>query len=54
MGELLDIDGKPITIADLWAVSPGNGRSAGSTGQIDFTSWGKTNPRGVWCHRAGV
>ncbi|HUN38784.1 MAG TPA: TIGR03118 family protein [Acetobacteraceae bacterium] len=38
MGKLLGIDGKPITIGDLWALTPGNGGSAGSTGQVYFTS----------------
>jgi uncharacterized protein (TIGR03118 family) len=38
MGKLLGIDGKPVTIGDLWSLTPGNGGSAGSTGEIYFTS----------------
>ena len=38
VGKLLGIDGKPITIGDLWTLTPGNGGSAGSTGEIYFTS----------------
>ena len=38
VGKLDGIDGKPITIGDLWALTPGNGGKAGSKGEIFFTS----------------
>jgi uncharacterized protein (TIGR03118 family) len=38
VGQLTGIDGKPITIGDLWTLTPGNGGSAGSTGEMYFTS----------------
>jgi len=38
VGKLDGVDGKPISIGDLWALTPGNGGSAGSTGEIYFTS----------------
>jgi uncharacterized protein (TIGR03118 family) len=38
MGKLLGIDGKAITIGDLWALTPGNGGKAGSSGEIYFTA----------------
>jgi uncharacterized protein (TIGR03118 family) len=38
VGTLDGVDGKPITIGDLWALTPGNGGSAGSKGEIFFTS----------------
>ena len=31
-------DGKPIEIGDLWTMTPGNGGSAGSKGEIYFTA----------------
>ena len=31
VGKLTGVDGKPITIGDLWTLTPGNGSSAGST-----------------------
>ena len=37
VGTLDGVDGKPITIGDLWALTPGNGGRAGSTGEIFFT-----------------
>ena len=48
MGKLLGIDGKPITIGDLWALTPGNGGSAGSTGQIYFTSGVQNESAGLF------
>jgi hypothetical protein len=37
-GTLDGVDGKPITIGDLWALTPGNGGMAGSKGEIFFSS----------------
>jgi uncharacterized protein (TIGR03118 family) len=48
MGKLLGIDGKPITIPDLWTLTPGNGASAGSTGQIYFTSGVQNESAGLF------
>jgi len=48
MGKLLGIDGKPITIPDLWTLTPGNGGSAGSTGQIYFTSGVQNESAGLF------
>ena len=49
MGKLFGIDDKPITISDLWALSPGNDGQAGSSGEIYFTSGGKDETlRLVW------
>ena len=38
VGQLLGVDGKPITIGDLWALTPGNGGLAGSKGEVFFTA----------------
>jgi uncharacterized protein (TIGR03118 family) len=38
VGKLDGVDGKPITIGDLWALTPGNGGSAGSKGEVFFTA----------------
>ena len=38
VGKLDGVDGKPITIGDLWSLTPGNGGSAGSKGEIFFTA----------------
>jgi uncharacterized protein (TIGR03118 family) len=38
VGTLDGVDGKPITIGDLWALTPGNDGMAGSKGEILFTS----------------
>ena len=38
VGKLLGIDGKAITIGDLWALTPGNDGKAGSSGEIYFTA----------------
>jgi uncharacterized protein (TIGR03118 family) len=46
-GKLDGVDGKPITIGDLWALTPGNGDMAGSKGEIFFTS-------GVQAESAGL
>ena len=37
-GKLDGVDGKPIMIGDLWALTQGNGGAAGSRGEIFFTS----------------
>ena len=41
-GKLLGADGKPITIGDLWAITPGNGGAAGDPNTLYFTA-GVTN-----------
>ena len=38
VGKLDGIDGKPISIGDLWALTPGNGGEAESKGEIFFTA----------------
>ena len=38
MGKLLGSDGTPITIGDLWALTPGNGGSGGDPNTIYFTA----------------
>jgi uncharacterized protein (TIGR03118 family) len=48
VGQLTGVDGKPIEIGDLWALTPGNGGSAGSTGKIYFTSGVKGESQGLF------
>jgi uncharacterized protein (TIGR03118 family) len=48
VGTLDGVDGKPITIGDLWALTPGNGAKAGSTGEIFFTSGVKDESSGLF------
>jgi hypothetical protein len=48
MGRLLGIDGKAITIGDLWALSPGNDGKAGSSGEIYFTAGVKDEAQGLF------
>src|SRR5271166_1457914 len=48
MGQLTGVDGKPITIGDLWTLTPGNGGSAGSTGEIYFTSGVQGESQGLF------
>ena len=48
MGKLLGVDGKPITIGDLWALTPGNGGSAGSKGEIYFTAGVQDESQGLF------
>jgi uncharacterized protein (TIGR03118 family) len=38
LGKLNGIDGKPIVLEDLWALTPGNGSAAGSAQKIYFTA----------------
>jgi len=38
VGTLDGVDGKPISIGDLWTLTPGNGGMAGSKGEIFFTA----------------
>jgi len=38
LGQLAGTDGKPIAITDLWALTPGNGTSAGTTDALYFTA----------------
>jgi len=47
-GKLLDADGKPIVIGDLWAITPGNGGSAGSPNTIYFTAGVKDEAQGLF------
>jgi uncharacterized protein (TIGR03118 family) len=47
VGKLDGIDGKPITIGDLWALTPGNGGMAGSSGEVFFTSGVQDESAGI-------
>ena len=47
-GKLLGVDGKPITIGDLWALTPGNGGAAGSKGEIYFTAGVQNEAQGLF------
>jgi uncharacterized protein (TIGR03118 family) len=48
VGQLTGVDGKPITIGDLWSLTPGNGGSAGSTGEIYFTAGVQDESQGLF------
>ena len=48
MGKLLGIDNKPITIGDLWSLTPGNDGKAGSSGEIYFTAGIKDEAQGLF------
>jgi uncharacterized protein (TIGR03118 family) len=48
VGPLLGTDSKPITIGDLWTLTPGNGTSAGSTGEIYFTAGVQAESQGLF------
>jgi uncharacterized protein (TIGR03118 family) len=48
VGQLTGVDGKPIEIGDLWTLTPGNGGSAGSTGEIYFTSGVQGESQGLF------
>ncbi|HKM64515.1 MAG TPA: TIGR03118 family protein [Acidisphaera sp.] len=48
VGKLTGADGKPITIGDLWSLTPGNGGSAGSKGQIYFTAGVHAESQGIF------
>jgi uncharacterized protein (TIGR03118 family) len=48
MGKLLGIDGKAITIGDLWALTPGNDGKGGSSGEIYFTAGVKDEAQGIF------
>ena len=48
MGALKGIDGNPITIGDLWSLTPGNNGSAGSKGQIYFTAGVQNESQGIF------
>jgi uncharacterized protein (TIGR03118 family) len=57
VGQLTGVDGKPITIGDLWTLTPGNGGSAGSTGEIYFTAGVQGEAQGLFgsiSHVAGT
>jgi uncharacterized protein (TIGR03118 family) len=47
-GTLKGADGKPIVIGDLWAISPGNGGSGGSTNTLYFTAGVQDEAHGVF------
>ena len=56
VGKLDGVDGKPIGIGDLWALTPGNGGAAGSKGDIYFTAGVQDESFGVFgaiAHVAG-
>jgi len=48
VGPLLGIDGKPLTIGDLWTLTPGNGGSAGSPGEIYFAAGVREESQGLF------
>jgi uncharacterized protein (TIGR03118 family) len=48
MGRLLGSDGKPISIGDLWALTPGNGGSAGDPNAIYFTAGVQSEAHGLF------
>jgi len=48
VGQLMGVDGKPITIGDLWTLTPGNGGTGGSKGEIYFTSGVQGESQGVF------
>jgi uncharacterized protein (TIGR03118 family) len=47
-GKLLGSDGKPIVIGDLWALTPGNGGSAGDPNSIYFTAGVQDEAHGLF------
>jgi uncharacterized protein (TIGR03118 family) len=48
MGKLLGIYNKPITIGDLWSLTPGNDGKAGNSGEIYFTAGIKDEAQGLF------
>jgi hypothetical protein len=48
VGTLDGVDGKPITIGDLWTLTPGNGAKAGSQGEIFFTAGVQNESSGLF------
>jgi uncharacterized protein (TIGR03118 family) len=48
VGTLDGVDGKPITIGDLWALTPGNDGMAGSSGEIFFSAGVKNESFGLF------
>jgi uncharacterized protein (TIGR03118 family) len=48
LGNLLGADGKPLVIGDLWALTPGNGGSAGDPNTLYFTAGVKDEAHGVF------
>jgi uncharacterized protein (TIGR03118 family) len=48
VGTLDGVDGKPITIGDLWTLTPGNGGMAGSKGEIFFTAGVQNESSGLF------
>ena len=47
-GKLNGPDGKPITIGDLWAITPGNGGKGGSPDTLYFTAGVKDEAQGLF------
>jgi len=47
-GQLTGVDGKPIAIGDLWALTPGNGGLAGDINTIYFTAGVKEEAQGLF------
>ncbi|MDR3531505.1 MAG: TIGR03118 family protein [Rhodopila sp.] len=47
-GQLTGANGKPITIGDLWAITPGNGGSGGSPNTLYFTSGVQNEAQGLF------
>jgi uncharacterized protein (TIGR03118 family) len=48
LGKLLGIDGKPLVIGDLWALTPGNGGSAGDPNTLYFTAGVQDEAHGLF------
>ena len=47
-GKLDGPDGQPITIGDLWAITPGNGGNGGSPDTLYFTAGGHMEKQGLF------
>ena len=48
VGKLDGANGQPITIGDLWAITPGNGGSGGSPNTLYFTAGVKNEAQGLF------
>jgi uncharacterized protein (TIGR03118 family) len=48
VGKLLGSDGKPITIGDLWAITPGNGGVGGDANSLYFTAGVQNEAHGLF------
>ena len=47
-GKLAGANGQPITIGDLWAITPGNGGSGGSPDTLYFTAGVQNEAQGLF------